>query len=239
MELSDRTKILLVLAVALVVLYVYSTSSSMGPIQNEGTLSYSKNDDDDGNDDTIPVEAENYSSPEMVERAETLMEAKAKRKMRTRDTAAPGEFKRASYRDGRRGGQSDALDKFFEEGNPFEQTSNDAFLPNDEAGSAPHAPYVSTRKRSQREEDKFNSGDLLPKEANSDFFEDVQAVSVKNRHLINIFRPIGVNTVASSRKNATWDIRGEPANPKNFVSPFLNSSIDPGQNIVGLCGGAN
>lgn len=237
MELSDRTKILLVLVVILVALYVYSTSTSSNPIQNEGSLSYSRNDDD--NDETLSVQDGNNAISDMDQRLEDISEAKAKRKMRTRNTAAPGEFKNSSYRDGKRGGSSNDLDKFFEEGNPFDpSSSNDGFLPNDEAASSGHAPYVSSRKRSQREEDKFNSGDLLPKETNSDFFEDVQAVSVKNRHLINIFRPIGVNTVASSRKNGTRDIRGEPANPKNFVSPFLNSSIDPGQNIVGLCGGA-
>ena len=239
MELSDRTKILLVLVVILVALYVYSTSTSLNPIQNEGSLSYSRNDDDnDGNDDSLSLQDGNNAISDMDQRLESITEAKAKRKMRTRNTAAPGEFKNSSYRDGKRGGSSNDLDKFFEEGNPFDPSSNDGFLPNDESASSGHAPYVSSRKRSQREEDKFNSGDLLPKETNSDFFEDVQAVSVKNRHLINIFRPIGVNTVSSSRKNGTRDIRGEPANPKNFVSPFLNSSIDPGQNIVGLCGGA-
>jgi len=236
MELSDRTKILLVLVVILVALYVYSTSTSSNPIQNEGSLSYSRNDD---NDEILSVQDGNNAISDMDQRLEAISEAKAKRKMRTRNTAEPGEFKNSSYRDGKRGGSSNDLDKFFEEGNTFDpSSSNDGFLPNDEAASSGHAPYVSSRKRSQREEDKFNSGDLLPKETNSDFFEDVQAVSVKNRHLINIFRPIGVNTVSSSRKNGTRDIRGEPANPKNFVSPFLNSSIDPGQNIVGLCGGA-
>jgi hypothetical protein len=234
MELSDRTKILLVLVVILVALYVYSTSTSSNPIQNEGSLSYSRNDD---NDDSLSVQDDNNAISDMDQRLEAITEAKAKRKMRTRNTAI-GEFKNSSYRDGKRGGSSNDLDKFFEEGNPFDPSTNDGFLPNDESASLGHAPYVSSRKRSQREEDKFNSGDLLPKETNSDFFEDVQAVSVKNRHLINIFRPIGVNTVSSSRKNGTRDMRGEPANPKNFVSPFLNSSIDPGQNIVGLCGGA-
>lgn len=38
---------------------------------------------------------------------------------------------------------------------------------------------------------------------------------------------MGVNTIGSTKKNATHDIRAEPINPKVNVSPWLNSSFEP------------
>jgi len=81
-------------------------------------------------------------------------------------------------------------------------------------------------------ENLFNADNYLPQEVNKNWF-DVQPepISVKNRHLINVTRPIGVNTIGTSLKNASRDIRGTPACPKFVVSPFLNSSISPDTNI--------
>lgn len=142
-------------------------------------------------------------------------------------------YRRSSYRDGRRSNNSDELDRFFEDGNLDERPANDEFVGMETGGQ--YMSYRSGGNRGLSEEDKFDAGALLPQERNDDFFEDVQAVSVKNRHLINIYRPIGVNTVSTTLKNASHDIRGEPANPKNFVSPWANSSIEPGNNIIGFC----
>jgi len=81
--------------------------------------------------------------------------------------------------------------------------------------------------------DKFNAESLLPREKNKDWFDDVyDSTSVKNAHLINIYKPIGVNTVASSLKNPSHDIRGDATpNPKFAISPWMNSSIEPDSNI--------
>ena len=81
----------------------------------------------------------------------------------------------------------------------------------------------------------MNSEELLPKEEN-DWFDTVpEPIKVKNRHLININRPIGVDTVGSSMKNACRDLRGNIPAPKFVVSPFLNSSIEPDVATVGFC----
>jgi hypothetical protein len=90
-------------------------------------------------------------------------------------------------------------------------------------------------RRELSDEEKFNASELLPKEERQDWFEDVTPQKIKNRHLINIYRPIGVNTVITSRKNPSLDLRGNPVNPKTFVSPFLNSSIEPDVNARGIC----
>ena len=61
------------------------------------------------------------------------------------------------------------------------------------------------------------------------------AISVKNRHLINISKPIGVNTIGTSLRNPSHDIRGTPSCPKFVISPWLQSSIEPDHNLKGLC----
>lgn len=50
----------------------------------------------------------------------------------------------------------------------------------------------------------------------------------------NGLEKIGVDTIGSSRKYASWDIRGVIPNPKFNVSPWMQSSVDPDNNLVGL-----
>lgn len=229
MEFSDRTKILLVLVVVLLVLYFYNNKSE--PIKNDGSLAYSPRNTEIFTDDLDNTEgdSEQISTEERSRQEENNL----MKKMHSKNSSEE-EYKKSNYKDGRRGGKSDSLDRFFEEGTQFDG-DNTSFKPNDD-GDSGLAPYVpGKRKRKGGDEAKFKAGDFLPKESNNDWFEDVHAVSVKNRHLINIYRPIGVNTVSSTLKNPSLDIRGAPANPKTFVSPFNNSSIEPDHNIKGLC----
>ena len=121
-----------------------------------------------------------------------------------------------------RGGSGD-IDRFFMDGDVDNAAENREFAPHDEVSDS-LAAYVPK---------KTDEG-LLPVEE-KDWFEDVTPTRIKNRHLINIYRPVGVNTISTSLKNPSLDIRGNPANPKTVVSPFLNSSIEPDHNIRGLC----
>ena len=121
-----------------------------------------------------------------------------------------------------RGGSGD-IDRFFMDGDVDNATENREFSPMDDV-SETLAAYVPKR----------TDEGLLPVEE-KDWFEDVTPTRIKNRHLINIYRPVGVNTISTSLKNPSLDIRGNPANPKTVVSPFLNSSIEPDHNIRGLC----
>jgi hypothetical protein len=130
--------------------------------------------------------------------------------------------KQVSYKDGKRGGPGE-LDKFFIQGNAENAAENAEFSP---------ADYVSDKLAAYANK-KVDEG-LLPVEE-KDWFEDVTPTKIKNRHLINIYRPVGVNTISTSLKNPSLDIRGAPANPKTVISPFLNSSIEPDHNIRGLC----
>ena len=46
---------------------------------------------------------------------------------------------------------------------------------------------------------------------------------------------LGIDTVGQSRKNATYDLRAAPPNPKFIVSPWSNSTIEPDYNTKSLC----
>jgi hypothetical protein len=70
-----------------------------------------------------------------------------------------------------------------------------------------------------------------------DWFETIETVDVKNSHLINIYRPIGANTIGSTHKAAIYDIRGldKAVCPKFVVSPWLQSSYEPDRSSKGIC----
>ena len=83
----------------------------------------------------------------------------------------------------------------------------------------------------------LTSGQLLPREENKDWFQVpnskfnlLQAVDLEVPEI-----KIGVDTVGQSRKNATYDLRAAPPNPKFIVSPWSNSTIEPDYNTKPLC----
>jgi hypothetical protein len=91
-------------------------------------------------------------------------------------------------------------------------------------------------KQNETPEEIFNIHNYLPQESNKDWFEVMpEPVSVKNRHLINISRHVGVNTIGSSLRNPSYDIRGSVPCPKMVVSPWLQTTIEPDINIKSLC----
>ena len=83
---------------------------------------------------------------------------------------------------------------------------------------------------------KLISDDLLPKKS-EDWFETPNVgTNVEDANLLAdaLFRG-GINTVGTTNKNASYDLRGNIPNPKITVSPWNNSSYDPDNNIQGLC----
>lgn len=109
------------------------------------------------------------------------------------------------------------------------------FTPLDE-GDQSLAP-ISLSSKKESESDKYNVNSFLPQEENKDWFETIETVDVKNSNLINIYRPIGVNTIGSSNKGSSYDIRGngKAICPKFVVSPWLQSTTDPNRNTKSLC----
>lgn len=86
-------------------------------------------------------------------------------------------------------------------------------------------------------EDIFDVNKMLPQE-DEDWFDitPLQTTKkIKGTHLIHPKVHMGVNTVASSLRNGTHDIRGDIVNPKINTGPWLQSTIEPDTNIKGIC----
>lgn len=139
-------------------------------------------------------------------------------------------YKSASYSKGERGSKSNELDKFFEGCCPKNANNNNGFTPSVENGIG--AAYTPGKPEKLSEKDKFDPDSLLPREKNSDWVDDpYEDVTVKSSTLGNIFRPVGINSVQSSKKISYHDMRGIPKAPKFNVSPWNNSSVDGDTNI--------
>ncbi len=80
------------------------------------------------------------------------------------------------------------------------------------------------------------SDDLLPKKSENWFETPSVGTRIDDANLLAdaIFKT-GVDTIGSTRKNPSYDIRGNIANPKFPVSPWNNSSYEPDDNLRGLC----
>jgi len=238
-NLTGNQKLAILAIVVIAVLYlIYMQREGVDNVKN--TNSNDDNvvpDDSKSNDsnDSKSNDSNDSKSNETVTKSdavESQLDKELIKKMTGPNAAKPGKEKVMNFRDGERGGFPPNLDQFFEEGNPLNNENGD-FLPNDP--NSLQAAFSGKPRKELSEEEKFNASELLPKEERQDWFEDVTPQKIKNRHLINIYRPIGVNTVITSRKNPSLDLRGNPVNPKTFVSPFLNSSIDPDVNARGIC----
>lgn len=168
-------------------------------------------------------------------------------KFNTRNKAKGG-YKHVNYSEGVRGNVSDgSWETYFDNNNNILENSQsmdgqvngiDETIALDSAGFSPHATFrqnCPAKCGSNQDcdvEDLFNQENYLPQEQNDQWWESLdQNIPIKDRHLININKPIGVNTIGSSLKNQSYDIRGTPPNPKFAITPFNNSSIDPDVNI--------
>jgi hypothetical protein len=243
MQISEDTKILMLVVVVAIALYMISKNKSAQngsnePIHNEGKLSYDPDrtttyDEADDESNMIPNDLDSNDSSNSSNTTSSNNNSSnlsLNQKMNNKNSAQNG-YKDSSYMLGTRGGKSQSLDDFFNSGAPFGNDNYNGFSGKDETGGN-FASYVSGNKRKLTDKDKFNASDLLPKESNPDLMDDPQAqVSIKNAHMINIHRPVGVNTIMTSLKNPSHDIRGTPPNPRNFVSPWMMSSYEPDLNI--------
>lgn len=95
-----------------------------------------------------------------------------------------------------------------------------------------------TKSSTEDIKDRMNSQYLLPNEIENGWFDVAPLINTKHitdTHLLHPKVHMGVNTVGSSLRNGTHDIRGDIPNPKLNVSPWNNSTIEPDTNIKGIC----
>ncbi len=105
------------------------------------------------------------------------------------------------------------------------------------------AAFEAEVSKAPAEKDQLNAKDLLPKNESSKWAksnpEGKGSLSYKN--FLNAGHHVGINTQGQSLRNASYDLRSEPANPRKIVSPWLNSTIDPDTNKkpfeIGGCAG--
>ena len=71
--------------------------------------------------------------------------------------------------------------------------------------------------------------ELLPNDPNSKWaaVNPQGQGDIAGKNFLNAGSLIGVNTVGSSLRNASWDLRSEVPNPQVQVSPWMNSTITP------------
>ena len=98
-------------------------------------------------------------------------------------------------------------------------------------------PVISKEKKAK----KLTAKDLLPKEAKDDWFDmpydKKQMMRIENENLLagaSTQSKIGIDTQGQTLKNASWDLRAAPPNPKFNVGPWMNSTIEPDYNIKPL-----
>jgi len=231
MNLTKNQQLLILAVVVIIVVYfIYFKQENATNVSSDNKLTKESehNDADTKSHDSTHSSVDNKDDNSTQHSEEQLLN-----KMLSKNSAKDGEYKDISYATGKRFEKSSDLDKFFEQGDPLNSSENSNFMANEQNNSL--AAYSGKPRKELSDDEKFNASALLPKEERQDWFEDVTPQKIKNRHLINIYRPIGVNTVITSRKNGSLDLRGNPVNPKTFVSPFLNSSIEPDVNARGIC----
>ena len=241
------TLILIGLIVFLYFMYGNKAISNSGALENKKIV-FDKTkkpkvtwEDDTGTNDNIDDRSHSTSSPssDATVSPNTVKTdiVNLRKKMLGKNHASRTnneDYKHMSFKNGKRGGNPDVkLDDFFSSSAPRDDNLNDNFKGVDQADNL--AQYIPNNNGKSDKDDIFNSNKLLPKDTENKWFDTYDNVKVKNAHLINVYRPIGANTVSGTLKNPTYDFRGDVVNPRYIVSPWNQSTIDPDVNNRGLC----
>lgn len=253
---SDNNSITTTLIIAAIFLvFLYFVFSSPGPVQNEGSLvtSASNGAKSNGKKSSADMDSEstytaddssfvdlsvsmgmNRDDDDSVDSSiENIKERAMGRNnlfFRRRDGA---KYRRSSYRDLNSGSLKNVEGQFGVQ--DVTKNYTDRFVPVDESDGMGAPIDIGSRKNNEK--DKYDVNGFLPQEEEKDWFETIEQVDVKNSNLINIYRPIGVNTIGSSQKAASYDIRGYDGAvaPKFVVGPWLQSSYEPDRSTKSLC----
>lgn len=236
--MNTTEKLLLVILVILAVVYLFSFFNKKRYINNDGSV-------------TVPAQVENMdvqviNNDEIQYAPEDGMRA-ADGYIRNYGYAVPeGGYIVSNYADGKRGNQFNNMevDQYFDENNnvirnPFTtnpevtgldetQGKYNTFIPNG-------ATCSSNDNQNCDPADLYNIDNYLPQQKIPSFFEvDAEPIPVKDRNLVNISRTLGINNTLSNTKNQSYDVRGGINNPRYAVSPWNQSTIEPGDDYKPL-----
>lgn len=72
------------------------------------------------------------------------------------------------------------------------------------------------------------AADLLPKPATPQAmdFGEFAPKALQGQNFLEVSKQIGVDTQGSSMRNANYQLRSDPPNPRSNVGPWLNSTIE-------------
>jgi hypothetical protein len=92
-----------------------------------------------------------------------------------------------------------------------------------------HVPEVNSQSCFPR--DQLSASDLLPKDAANSKWSQVTPSgqgALSDKNFLTAGHHFGDDTVASSLRNPSHDLRGDPVpNPQQEISPWMQSSISP------------
>lgn len=77
--------------------------------------------------------------------------------------------------------------------------------------------------------DTLSAADLLPKDAANSRWSQMNPAGqgeLANKQFLSAGYHIGIDSIGSSKKNASLDLRKEPMAPRMPVSPWMNSTIE-------------
>lgn len=101
-----------------------------------------------------------------------------------------------------------------------------------------YAPYKSNMTKKYTKDELMDSSLLLPGQVSNklkkEFNLPPEAVKLSNSNLITVNKSVGVNTVGSSLRNASHDIRGDMLVGKSYQGPWNMSTIEADMNNIGL-----
>lgn len=100
---------------------------------------------------------------------------------------------------------------------PFDELPFDTVPP---AGSKPQPPLVPPTNV---------AADLLPKPNTPQVqdFGEFAPKALQGQNFLDVTKQIGVDTQGSSLRNANYQLRSDPPNPRFNVGPWSGSTIDP------------
>lgn len=123
----------------------------------------------------------------------------------------------------------------------IEQKIKNKLNQNDELGvviTNPEYAEYNGNSVQYSKKDLMDSALLLPGKVSDKLKQDFnlppEAVKLDNNNLITVNKSIGVNTVGSSLRNASHDIRGDMLVGKSYQGPWNMSTIEADINNIGL-----
>ncbi len=128
---------------------------------------------------------------------------------------------------GRKGSQKDGMqdgkDEVKEQHGPSPASPDDL-----EEGQFANVSDSSLVQGSCQQQPVVDPNELLPKADNNEFdLQNPQSGDMHNTNFLKAGEHCGINTVGGSLRNANLQVRSEPPNPQNNVSPWMNSTIEP------------